>query len=1271
LPGQFQAPLRLLSLRSMSTSIEQPVSAMVDAVDTIITDAPTTDAPMDAGEDNVVDRGGASDSHRSNSSSSSTASVGRDRTLTSAEPSAKPKKTPQQVMTPRRVVTRRLSRMKSGEPMIKPTPSKIPEVDQSEAKPLVGGDTQGTDVVVNTKLADAIAERILRTCNSRTRIHHFVTKLQKRAEDGTAQVHGHPVTKADIDAAARHVQAARAARKARVQKSDGDLDSMNNVDYIVQTIMGKCDTMEGAEKFFAMLTRIVDQDDDNRSGRTFIASELTEARVRCQGHFKEFSAANENVGAQLHSGKSGATSDGDSMSDNESRVDDDFEDAFFESDSDLSAEEDVDEQEPPHVSAHETLEQPPAPVDENYRGDWVGAPAPGNEGFNDFAVAVMARAEIACSPLCSTFDASIACPLPQPHQEATAFLLHPQSPVCRILVDHPTGSGKTREMIDVLNNYFYDPRAKVPIFPKEPVCRNFYAELLRWPSRYRDFFCCQGPQDMVARAARDENWRLKRDYLWDTSCFSDEELRTLCRDMRMVLEMKSWFYMGRMRRAMRDQFVERFPDDPLPAAPLRALRYTSAGGAHSRLNDDNFPVSALFKIGFDKEDQNVYSGKIVIMDEVHNLVRSQTQFGEQLDRLRTLLLSARGLVLAGFTGTPILSEPQEGRQLLDIIKGPGQSLCDEGFISSFPMRPPPLFPVSLPRGVPDAELTPNLRRQFVRKVRLSDETLRKYDEKRAMDMPDRRLRAYCSLCVHFGSLHRGKSGSKARVLENFEECAPKLHAIIKDVAGSDLKSLVLVDRRSGMDILLEQLKVLGSQSSPQFQVATMENVSAFNSIDNLRGEAYRVLVADAATCSEGVSFFGIRRVYLADVPTIPSGLIQSVGRAIRMYGHRGLPVEEQTVTTALYAATFPKWMRSPLGQWAYRAQKMQQTPRDTAKGARSLMRTLKQVGIKELDDLMARLHTFCPRQAQPKLVADVEGEGVGSKKTSTESKFSAEVATQFLESIGLWTEAQLVRASVKSRQTRRHRRATQGPKQHFFVTALQQLHAADSVADAVAKLHMSNLTADEEALQILAARSREFVPALEELRKKAIDRDVLMKLVEDHKDDRENDAGSDGESSVDEFELDDATSGEEDIIKEAPLVLPDGWRTERSGADKQFRRFFVDPSGTVYRTETQAKQAVDAQRRAANVASRLRSKFEAKFNGSGVAVAAPSVVSQTGKAAADRAAALARSLTEGALLQGLKTSDGSGAKRDGAEMIAAGEEPAGIPVPVMKRVKLG
>merc|ERR1719469_201461 len=166
-----------------------------------------------------------------------------------------------------------------------------------------------------------------------------------------------------------------------------------------------------------------------------------------------------------------------------------------------------------------------------------------------------------------------------------------------------------------------------------------------------------------------------------------------------------------MRKSKCEAFQKAHPKEHLPGAPLRALRYTSAGGGHSRLRN-GVPVSALFKIRY-SGDGNVYSNKIVIMDEVHNLVRTQTRFGQQLRHLRDLLIHAEGCVLAGFTGTPILSEVQDGRQLLDIIKGVEAPPGDYGYLSSFPMRPQPLFPKSLPHGIPDAALTPKLRKQFV------------------------------------------------------------------------------------------------------------------------------------------------------------------------------------------------------------------------------------------------------------------------------------------------------------------------------------------------------------------------------------------------------------------------------------------------------------------------------------------------------------------------------------------------------------------------------
>merc|ERR1719265_836777 len=265
------------------------------------------------------------------------------------------------------------------------------------------------------------------------------------------------------------------------------------------------------------------------------------------------------------------------------------------------------------------------------------------------------------------------------------------------------------------------------------------------------------------------------------------------------------------------------------------------------------------------------------MDEVHNLLRADSQYGRQLSRLRELLFEAKGMVLAGFTGTPILKEAWEGRRLLDVIKGKYfRTSLDEGFLSSFPMRPPGLFPASTPTGIPDSVLTPKLRERFVRKVALTPEALTRYDTRRRKGAQGARLQRYCNLSVHFGSLHDGKNGSKARVLSNMDTCAPKLHAIALAVAQNPVKALVLVARSSGLDALLDYLRNLSAASSEPFGVATMDELSSFNSPDNLRGERYRVMVADSIQCAEGVSFFAVRQVHLADVPASPSAFVQSV-----------------------------------------------------------------------------------------------------------------------------------------------------------------------------------------------------------------------------------------------------------------------------------------------------------------------------------------------------------------------------------------------------------
>eukprot|EP00746_Dinoflagellata_sp_MGD_P134745 gnl/MRDRNA2_/MRDRNA2_68626_c0_seq2.p1 gnl/MRDRNA2_/MRDRNA2_68626_c0~~gnl/MRDRNA2_/MRDRNA2_68626_c0_seq2.p1 ORF type:complete len:330 (+),score=51.66 gnl/MRDRNA2_/MRDRNA2_68626_c0_seq2:80-991(+) len=155
------------------------------------------------------------------------------------------------------------------------------------------------------------------------------------------------------------------------------------------------------------------------------------------------------------------------------------------------------------------------------------------------------------------------------------------------------------------------------------------------------------------------------------------------------------------------------------------------------------------------------------------------------------------------------------------------------------------------------------------------------------------------------------------------------------------------------------------------------------------------MVADAVQCSEGVSFFGVRRVFLADVPATPTQLIQQCGRAIRMYGHRGLPENEQTVNITMFVAVLPPWLRSSLGAWCLRVQSLRLKAKEMMSQARKLLRSFHKVGIVSLKDLKERLDAFGARKSAPK-------DPPLEQKTQLDSRD----VVNFLETIGLWRQAE-------------------------------------------------------------------------------------------------------------------------------------------------------------------------------------------------------------------------------------------------------------------------
>lgn len=616
--------------------------------------------------------------------------------------------------------------------------------------------------------------------------------------------------------------------------------------------------------------------------------------------------------------------------------------------------------------------------------DLEGFVPQGTPGFNEFAREQMRLAGVpsnACVKPPSELTpaqwvAGPEKPKLQPYQETVAYLCRPQSlrnP--RMLVVHRTGCGKTATMIRIADDYFSDRRPKVLIFPTNAVCNSFYRELRNphFPNRYASYLQRGG--------------------------FGDA---------RKALELSGILRNGAVAR----EFVEH-PE--LPSAPLRAFSYTQAGGAAScgaRPNAvfkcpdgyaGSYPERLPRSGGYDDFSNgacNPFSNKVVLMDEVHNLVRPSAEILRNprrmlmLQRLRQLLRTAENSVIVGLSGTPLCDVPAEAEALIGLIKGRrGKELSDEGFVSYYMDTPssvfPRLTPAGLPRALPAASLRlvplRNLPMTLVEKRRRGREGNRRQYEAKVADELSRlggvvggveaaegedgaedgaavslrsvdliklgcisRLCAVAQTFSYAGreDVSRVVHGEGGRLLKRDVaevECgtdaqrlrargyASKLARIVEDVAAapSDLRTLVLVHRYAGYKLLLRMaakrfgagavrgypaartaaergdttlLPLLGA---PHDEAADPSDpcrcaLCAFN-----RGGAGapRIMIADAKECGEGVSFFGVRRLLLGDVPSSADELTQRIGRAVRFMGHASLPEAERHVEMRLYVAT--------------------------------------------------------------------------------------------------------------------------------------------------------------------------------------------------------------------------------------------------------------------------------------------------------------------------------------------------------------------------------
>jgi hypothetical protein len=518
---------------------------------------------------------------------------------------------------------------------------------------------------------------------------------------------------------------------------------------------------------------------------------------------------------------------------------------------------------------------------------------PGQEGFNALATQKISDADLKLVIGCPRKGAGFK---PMAYQATMAFLASPVShggpnDNPRMLGVHRTGSGKTYTMLLALEQYFGDPRPKILIFPTSATVNNFYNELLKFPNKYKDWLLRVRPGLAKTRGGSLSSTQLK-----------------LVKDML----------------AMKGAIRHRGEDGQL-AAPLRAYSYTQAGG--SKLATD-----ALLKIPNGKS----YSDKVYVMDEFHNLVRPAPEvakYKDKLSNLRKLLFSAERSVVLGFTATPVVDNKAdvtslvdrseritEWQALLETIKGSaGYRGNSEGYVSYFNTMPPSTYPSCTPTN-PEASL-PSVILVEMGKGGNAEVYLQKH-QKLAKDGDITRvkdflaLQNYCNAGIFYTQF--GSAKTKMKLQSEPKEWATKLQKIATDIVSRpQSKALVLIHRANGLKIFAQLLasavKEVGRMcNGPKCTVmlyekgdASDKNVAVFNSNENKTGTVIRVIVADTKEFSEGVSFFGVRDLYLVNPSHTWKDHKQRVGRALRSCGHDMLEPSQRTVNIHMYVATCP------------------------------------------------------------------------------------------------------------------------------------------------------------------------------------------------------------------------------------------------------------------------------------------------------------------------------------------------------------------------------
>jgi hypothetical protein len=247
------------------------------------------------------------------------------------------------------------------------------------------------------------------------------------------------------------------------------------------------------------------------------------------------------------------------------------------------------------------------------------------------------------------------------HQQIVTTLLQPVSPVQRLLVHHRVGAGKTRTSIEILDNYFDDPRTKIIICPSDALCQQFYRELLMDKSTNKYKRWVEPKASTLSRRMR---------------VFKDIAECVLPRSKKSPAlyedqGSQSGYTLFRRRNIADAAYLP----GPFVVLPIYRVEYILEFLRVPGCDPSGIEHGAQFAHGM--VGNNPLSNKIILFDEFHTLFTPESRprqfeyggsYGTALvdyALLKTRLTSTTGTVLAALTAT--LPDAQHDTEMINIL----------------------------------------------------------------------------------------------------------------------------------------------------------------------------------------------------------------------------------------------------------------------------------------------------------------------------------------------------------------------------------------------------------------------------------------------------------------------------------------------------------------------------------------------------------------------------------------------------------------------------